>query len=320
MHYKTWCVVTVAEACVITFEASGVDMETVYFQGPVQGKGSYMIPPGLSPPCEDGGKDAMRSNPGHPDMSGTSPSGRPAKILGEIEWEITVTEASKITVEVTPAPSLDMKPVLFEGFSMDAGTLKVGLKPIRPNRCDSRQVSTSKPHHRFPDRFMTLEECVWDFRAYGCEKREWTISKSVGTNASSANFKINVPGAGRYGVGLGSVVLHSSAEDGNMRDNVPESPLDPPDPTTYIRLAGRQNDIRGECDSHSQGSHSPSDPLILQGPTVPTFVGTAGSLSLLDTTKTCHSHKRGRQEPTEDEGGPSSKKIRTADVVGSQSP
>jgi hypothetical protein len=50
MHHKAWCVVTVAEASEITFEASGVDTETVYFEVPVQGKGSYMILPGLSPP------------------------------------------------------------------------------------------------------------------------------------------------------------------------------------------------------------------------------------------------------------------------------
>jgi len=138
-------------------------------------------------------------SPEHPNTSGTSSSDRPAKTLGELKWKITMTEASNITLEATPAPCLDLKPVYCESSSMHAVTIEVKLKPIRQGVYVCGHVLPPNRYHRSLDSFTTLEDRFsWTFTTHGPEKRRWPPSRAFCTHVSALDIEIDVPGAGTY--------------------------------------------------------------------------------------------------------------------------
>jgi hypothetical protein len=186
------CVITVGEAYEITYSATGVGMERIYFRGLIPGKGTYSI-----------WKDLTHPSPEHPDTSETSPPDRHAKTLGAMKWKVTTTEPSNITFEATPTPCLDLKQVYCEFSPMSAVTIEVELKPIRHGDYACGHLLLPDRYRRSPDPFTTLEEHFsWTLPTSGPEKGRWKASRALCTRTSSLDVEINVSGAGTYTFGV----------------------------------------------------------------------------------------------------------------------
>ena len=264
------CVLTVREAYEITYSATGVGMEPVYFRGLTLGKGTYSIPLEPSPPYGDSWKGLTHSSLEHPDTSETSPSDRHAKTLDGMKWKITTTEPSNITFEATPAPCLDVKPVYCEFSSMRAATIEVGLKPIRHGHYACGHVLLPDQDRRSPDTFTLFERhCSWTFKTYGPKKGRWQASRALCTPPSPLDIEIDVSGAGEYEFGLENVRTHSSAAKVSMPDRIPESPFNGLGSKACNAPAGSRKSNSGACGAPSNGSNSADGEIVLTEPPVP---------------------------------------------------
>jgi len=286
------CLLTVGEAYEITYSATGVGMKPIYFRGLALEKGTYSIP---QEPSYHYGASSMgptHSSPEHPNTSGTSSSDRPAKTLGELKWKITMTEASNITLEATPAPCLDLKPVYCESSSMHAVTIEVKLKPIRQGVYVCGHFLPPNRYHRSLDSFTTLEDRFsWTFTTHGPEKRRWPASRSFCTHASALDIEIDVPGAGKYEFCVENVRPHTSAAEYSTTDRIPESPFNRLDSTACKAPAGSRESNNGACGSPSNGSSPAGGEIIPMESLVPVPGEFAGDLVQSDV-QPLHSRKR----------------------------
>jgi hypothetical protein len=283
---------TVREAYEITYSATGVGMKPIYFRGLALEKGTYSIPLEPSQHCGASWMGLTHSSPEHPDTSETSSSDCPARILGEMKWKITMTEASNITFEATPAPCLGLKPVYCESFSMHAVTIEVRLKPVRPNRCTCGHVLLPSPHHCFPDHFDIIKGRVsWTFTAEEPGRKEWRASESQCPNVSLPDVDVDVSGAGTYEFGVENVRPHSSAADDSVRERIPESPFNELGSTACEAPAGNRKSNSGERDFPSNGPNSEGGEIIPMESPVPVLGEFAGDLVQSDV-KPLHSRKR----------------------------
>ena len=238
-------------------------MEPVYFRGLTLGKGTYSIPLEPSPPYGDSWKSLTHPSPEHPDSSEKSPSDRHAKTLGAMEWKITTTEPSNITLEATPAPCLDLKPVYCESSSMHAVTIEIKLKPIRQGVYVCGHFLPPNRYHRSLDSFTTLEDRFsWTFTTHGPEKRRWPASRSFCTHASALDIEIDVPGAGKYEFCVENVRPHTSAAEYSTTDRIPESPFNRLDSTACKAPAGSRESNSGERAFPSNGPNSAGGDIV----------------------------------------------------------
>lgn len=304
------CVLTVGGAYEITYSATGVGMEPIYFRGLALEKGRYSIPLKSSPPCRDSWKGLTHSNPEHPDIWETSLSDRPAKTLGAIEWKITTTGPSNIAFEATPAACLDSKKVRCESSSMRAVTIEVKLKPIRHGGYACGHALLPNRYRRSPDPFPTSEDQFsWTFTTGKAEKRRWPASGEFCTHASALDIVIVVSGAGRYEFVVENVRSHSSAAEDSMPDRIPKSPFNKLGSTACNAPAGSRKSNNGACGSPSNGSSPASGEIIPMEPTVPVPGEFAGNL-VQSSVESSHSRKRDNGGFVIDAEGVAKKKAR----------
>jgi len=238
-------------------------MKPIYFRGLALEKGTYSIPLEPSQHCGASWMGLTHSSPEHPDTSETSSSDRNAKILGEMKWKITMTEASNITFEATPAPCLGLKPVYCESSSMRAVTIEVRLKPIRHCVYACGHVLLPNGYRRSPDPFTTLEDRFsWIFTTRGSEKRIWPASRAFCTHASALEIEIDVPGAGKYEFCVENVRPHTSAAEYSMTDRIPESPFNKSDSRACKAPAGSRESNSGERAFPSNGPNSAGGEIV----------------------------------------------------------
>jgi hypothetical protein len=268
MPVDTSLTVSVKDRYQITVKAFGIDMEPVV----ALEEGTYSIPLRSSSPCRDHRKVPTHPGPEHPNISGTLPSDRRTKTLGEIRLQITTNVASMIMFVAIPALCLELNPVRCEYYSMVQGIVEVCLKPIRRNDylCGRNLLPSS--HRRFPHHSDIIKDGVrWSFKTTGPERKEWRASESQCPNVSLPDLKVDVPGRGIYEFDMGNV----------LSDEIPESPFRQPGSTVCNSLAGSWESSCGECDSSSNGSSPAGGEIVLMEPHAPVG-GLSGNLAQSD--------------------------------------
>jgi len=259
MPVDTCLTVSVEDRYQITVKAFGIDMEPVI----ALEEGTYSIPLRSSSPCRDHRKVLTRPGPEQPKISGTLPSDRRTKTLGEIKLQITTNVASMITFVAFPALRLELNPVRCEYYSMVQGTIEVCLKPIRRNDYLCGRDLLPSSHHRFPHHSDIIKDRVqWTFTTTGPESKEWRASESQCPNVSLPDLEVDVSGAGTYEFDMGNVLPDGSAAEDPMPDEIPESPFGQPGSIVCNSFAGSLESSRGECDPSSNGSNSAGDKIV----------------------------------------------------------
>ena len=260
MPVDTWLTVSVKDRYQITVKAFGIDMEPVV----ALEEGTYSIPLRSSSSCRDHRKALTHPGPEHPKISGTLPSDRRTKTLGEIKLQITTNVASMITFVAFPALCLELNPVRCEYYSMVHGTIEVCLKPIRRNDYLCGRDLLPSSHHRFPHHSDIIKDRVqWTFTTTGPERKEWRASESQCPNVSLPDLEVDVSGAGTYEFDVGNVLPDRFTAEDPMPDEIPESPFGQPGSTVCNSLTASRESSCGKCDSSSNGSNSAGDEIVL---------------------------------------------------------